>query len=476
MGDTDVRALDGVSLKIEQGEFVAITGASGSGKSTMMHLLGCLDRPTAGLYALDGRDVSELSNAQLAKVRNRKIGFVFQTFNLINRTTALENVAVPLFYSRQDNIREPARRALERVGLARRAHHRPNELSGGERQRVAIARAIVTDPLLLLADEPTGNLDSRTGEQIMQIFHSLNAQGVTIIIVTHEPEVAIQARRVVQMRDGRIVSDRSTDELRREFGGALGMPSGPAAVASAPGARAAHAAVAVAAAPGMVVAAPILAASAAGGDISASNVAIGAAGAAVTVVPAGASARARGVDLSVVAEFPRSVPGSAGTDQAAAPLARPAQGGVDRDAATPAYAGSAASSGAPIVARISNSLVPEIEAPTARRMPGARAALVWGLSAAGALFVRYGVEAQPDRGVLARGVMAVALVSAIVCGIVAIRMARGVRMRMATEAGPWIGGRSAGWGRFLGWIVVLIPLLDFALRAAYQMGVRAGRG
>jgi putative ABC transport system ATP-binding protein len=216
MGDSVVRALDGVDLAIERGEFVAITGASGSGKSTMMHLLGCLDRPTDGRYIFNDRDVSDLSDRQLANVRNQQIGFVFQTFNLINRTSALENVAVPLFYARKSNTRATARKALERVGLTQRATHRSNELSGGERQRVAIARAIVNDPLLLLADEPTGNLDSHTGEQIMEAFRALNQQGVTIVIVTHEYEVAIQARRIVQMRDGRIVSDRPTAELRAE--------------------------------------------------------------------------------------------------------------------------------------------------------------------------------------------------------------------------------------------------------------------
>ncbi len=218
MGDTIVRALDGVDLDIERGEFVAITGASGSGKSTIMHLIGCLDRPTAGQYRLDGRDVSDLSDRELARVRNQQIGFVFQTFNLINRTSALENVGVPLFYARKTNGRGPALAALERVGLAPRAEHNPNELSGGERQRVAIARAMVNDPPLLLADEPTGNLDSRTGEQIMQIFESLNAQGVTVVMVTHEPDIAMRARRVVQMRDGRIVADRRTEEVMAEEG------------------------------------------------------------------------------------------------------------------------------------------------------------------------------------------------------------------------------------------------------------------
>lgn len=213
MGESIVRALDGVDLDIERGEFVAITGASGSGKSTMMHLIGCLDRPTAGTFVFSGREVGSLSDRELAEVRNKQIGFVFQTFNLINRTTALENVAVPLFYARVTHTRAAAMRALERVGLGPRATHKPSELSGGERQRVAIARAIVNDPPLLLADEPTGNLDTRTGKQIMQIFRELNAQGVTIVLVTHEYDVAIQTRRIVQMRDGKIVSDRLTADL-----------------------------------------------------------------------------------------------------------------------------------------------------------------------------------------------------------------------------------------------------------------------
>ncbi len=220
MGDAVVHALDGVDLNIDRGEFVAITGASGSGKSTMMHLLGCLDRPTDGTYTLDGRAVSDLSDRELAAIRNKQIGFVFQTFNLINRTSATENVGIPLFYARQTSTRVPSMRALERVGLAARAKHNPNELSGGERQRVAIARAIVNDPILLLADEPTGNLDSRTGEQIMEIFHQLNTQGVTIVMVTHEPDIARQARRIVQMRDGKITSDRTAAQVIAEDGSA----------------------------------------------------------------------------------------------------------------------------------------------------------------------------------------------------------------------------------------------------------------
>ncbi len=218
MGESIVHALDGVDLEIEQGEFVAITGASGSGKSTIMHLLGCLDRPTAGDYLLNGRNVGDMSDRELAHIRNQDIGFVFQTFNLINRTTALENVGIPLFYARTTNSRAPARRALERVGLTQRSTHTPSELSGGERQRVAIARAIVNDPVLLLADEPTGNLDTRTGEQIMEIFSSLNEQGVTIILVTHEHDVAMRAKRVVQMRDGKIVLDKLTRDIHVDAG------------------------------------------------------------------------------------------------------------------------------------------------------------------------------------------------------------------------------------------------------------------
>ncbi len=225
MGHTVVKALDGVGMAVEEGEFISITGASGSGKSTLMHLLGCLDRPTRGEYWLDGELVSHMSDRQLAVVRNRKIGFVFQTFNLIQRTTAVDNVAVPLFYARRSRVREPSLRALERVGLAQRADHKPSELSGGERQRVAIARAIVNEPKILLADEPTGNLDSRTGEQIMEIFHELNRSGVTVIIVTHEMSVAVQARRVISMRDGLITEDSGIDDAFRAR--LLGQPAPP---------------------------------------------------------------------------------------------------------------------------------------------------------------------------------------------------------------------------------------------------------
>lgn len=215
MGGTIVRALDGVSLDIAAGEFLSITGHSGSGKSTLMHLLGCLDRPSAGKYMLDGQIVSNLSDRALAEVRNRKLGFVFQTFNLIQRTSAIDNVSVPLFYGRLSGVRDKAKKALDRVGLGPRASHKPSELSGGERQRVAIARAIVNNPKILLADEPTGNLDTRTGEQIMEIFHELHRSGVTIILVTHEMDVAVQAERVIRMRDGVILEDKRLDEAER---------------------------------------------------------------------------------------------------------------------------------------------------------------------------------------------------------------------------------------------------------------------
>jgi putative ABC transport system ATP-binding protein len=215
MGDSTVHALDGVDLQVAQGEFLAITGASGSGKSTMMHILGCLDRPTAGTHEFLRQRVSDLRDRQLAIIRNKSIGFVFQTFNLINRTTALDNVRVPLIYSRQTATRKPALEALDRVGLTARASHKPSELSGGERQRVAIARAIVNHPKLVLADEPTGNLDTRTGEQIMQIFHELHRAGVTVILVTHEMSVAIQAQRVIRMKDGKIIEDKPVDQDAR---------------------------------------------------------------------------------------------------------------------------------------------------------------------------------------------------------------------------------------------------------------------
>jgi putative ABC transport system ATP-binding protein len=207
MGEQKVSALDGVDFTIEKGEFVAIMGPSGSGKSTLMNLLGCLDLPSSGIYRLENLDIQDLKPNQLAEVRNRSIGFVFQSFNLLPRATALENTELPLLYGRVAKSAEIAFQALERVGLAHRAKHRPTELSGGERQRVAIARALVNSPAIILADEPTGNLDSTTGKEILNLFLELNQEGVTVILVTHELEVAQQTKRIIQMRDGKIIND-----------------------------------------------------------------------------------------------------------------------------------------------------------------------------------------------------------------------------------------------------------------------------
>lgn len=207
VGNSTVNALRSVNLEVETGEFVALMGASGSGKSTMMHILGCLDTPTAGRYLLEERDVSTLSKDERAKVRNTRIGFIFQTFNLLPRLNALDNVVLPLLYGREDgDANKRAEQALERVGLMPRAQHKPNELSGGERQRVAIARALVTNPALILADEPTGNLDSRTGADIMNLLVELCVEGRTILMVTHDAKVAAHAGRILQMQDGEILN------------------------------------------------------------------------------------------------------------------------------------------------------------------------------------------------------------------------------------------------------------------------------
>ncbi|MCU0275967.1 MAG: ABC transporter ATP-binding protein [Acidobacteria bacterium] len=211
-GEVQVEALKGIDLRIAPGEMVAIMGASGSGKSTMLNILGCLDHPTRGDYYLDGIHVNELDNDQLADIRNRKIGFVFQGFNLLARTTAFENVELPLLYSRRQDIGDVeklTRQALERVGLADRAHHFPNQLSGGQQQRVAIARALVNQPAIVLADEPTGNLDSRTSVEIMATFQELNRLGITLIMVTHEHDIADYCKRVIEFRDGRIIRDQA---------------------------------------------------------------------------------------------------------------------------------------------------------------------------------------------------------------------------------------------------------------------------
>jgi putative ABC transport system ATP-binding protein len=226
VGEVDVPALRGVSLSIQSGEFVALTGPSGSGKSTFMHLIGCLDRPTAGTYLLNGRDVSRLTKRELSGVRNHDIGFVFQGFNLLSRTSAIENVELPMLYGQPIAAKERRRRAaaaLEEVGLGARMDHHPNQLSGGQQQRVAIARALVNDPSLLLADEPTGNLDSRTSIEVMGIFQRLNAERhITVVLVTHEPDIAEYATRIIGFRDGRVRLDQpaarrrfATEELTR---------------------------------------------------------------------------------------------------------------------------------------------------------------------------------------------------------------------------------------------------------------------
>jgi len=222
VGSYEIRALDGVDLEIARNEFVAVMGPSGSGKSTLMNVLGCLDRPTSGAYELDGQSVRRMSAGALARARNKRIGFVFQSFELLPHISALKNVELPLIYSpdRWRGARARSRRALEKVGLGERFRHRPNQLSGGEKQRVAIARALINEPAILLADEPTGNLDTRTSGSVLALFDRLHSSGQTILVVTHEPYVALHAKRIVHMRDGRIVSDLPVEEDPISRGGA----------------------------------------------------------------------------------------------------------------------------------------------------------------------------------------------------------------------------------------------------------------
>lgn len=220
MGETRVQALDGITFDVEAGEFLAVMGPSGSGKSTLMNILGCLDRPTSGSYKLDGIEIASMDRDRRAEIRNDKIGFVFQSFNLLPRTSALENVELPLLYSNKrawtdQQMMERAKECLGRVGLQGREDHTPSQLSGGQQQRVAIARALINDPAIVLADEPTGNLDSRTSEEIMEVFRRLNDEGKLVIVITHEPDIAEKTRRIITMRDGQVVTDRPIEQRVR---------------------------------------------------------------------------------------------------------------------------------------------------------------------------------------------------------------------------------------------------------------------
>ena len=223
LGEISVQALKQIDLSVESGEFVAVMGSSGSGKSTMMNILGCLSPPTSGEYLLDGTDVAAMNPRRLADVRNTKIGFVFQGFNLLPRTSALENVELPLEYDRAHRVKKPRQKAeevLARVGLGDRMHHEPNRLSGGEQQRVAIARALINDPAIILADEPTGNLDTRTSNAVMRVFQDLNDQGITVVLVTHEPDIATYTRRIIELRDGLVIRDEPIVQKRPPVEGA----------------------------------------------------------------------------------------------------------------------------------------------------------------------------------------------------------------------------------------------------------------
>jgi len=463
MGDSVVRALDGVDLTIERGEFVAITGASGSGKSTIMHLIGGLDRPTSGRFLFDGRDFSDLSDRQLANMRNRQIGFVFQTFNLINRITALDNVAVPLFYARRANTHGPALRALERVGLAHRAHHHSNELSGGERQRVAIARAIVNDPPLLLADEPTGNLDSRTGQQIMEIFRELNRQGVTIVLVTHEHEVAVQARRIVQMRDGKIVADRLTSEMQSQAGlDGLQVRMPVELETSAPAIAARGAAATAARAPAEAAGAGTIAATA-----GASTIAAAAAG--VRTVTAGA--RVAGHSAIRAPEQPE--PSGSGHTGPVRP-----EGIESRGVATIARAPTEpADSGLDLGPR--------------RLAPGANATFILGLLALVVVLaaIVFGVVVQvaasglnleslppqervkaiPRWMMIGSVLMILGWLGGFVTGIVALVVARLTRKRMRDIPGNWYGGLRIWIGVAAGCLASFGPLVAIAANLVVKL-------